>query len=191
MIEAVADAGQIRVRLSVGLSGALLAVNRKREATEAARVAFNEASSTLERNVPDIVAAACALASASATLGDYDLAENTLKSAQEMLWQIPEPEPRELGAVLNEFGQLRFLQKRFGEAAQFDSDALAIVSRHLSADHPQVLTLKANYAAALRRVKRTREAKKLERELRATLQTIAPDPGAKHKIDVADLKRRQ
>jgi tetratricopeptide (TPR) repeat protein len=191
LVEAVPDAGQIRLRLSVGLSGALLGLNRKREAMEAARAAFTEASSRHERNVPDMVAAACALASAGARLGDYDLAETTLKSAQEMLWQIPEPEPRELSVVLTEFGQLRFLQKRFGEAAQFDSDALAIVSRHLSPDHPQVLILKTNYAAALRRVKRTREAKKLERELRATLQTIAPDPGAKHKINVADLKRKQ
>jgi tetratricopeptide (TPR) repeat protein len=155
---------------------------------EAAQTAFNDASSRHERNVHDFVAAACALASASATLGDYDLAETTLKTAQEMLWRIPEPEPRELSVVLTEFGQLRFLQKRFEEAAQFDGDALAIIGRRLSADHPQVLTLKANYAAALRRAKRTREAKKLERELRATVQTIAPDPGAKHKINVADLK---
>jgi tetratricopeptide (TPR) repeat protein len=191
LIEAVADAGQIRLRLSVGLSGALLALNRKREAMEAAQAAFNEGSSRHERNVHDFVAASCALASASATLGDYGLAETTLKSAQEMLWQIPEAEPRELSVVLTEFGQLRFLQKRFEEAAQFDSDALAIVSRHLSPDHPQVLILKTNYAAALRRVKRTREAKKVERELRAALQAIAPDPGAKHKIDVADLKRKQ
>jgi tetratricopeptide (TPR) repeat protein len=191
LIEAVADPGQIRIRLSVGLSKALLVLNRKREAMETARVALNEASSRHERNVADIVAAACALASASARLGDYDLAETTLKSAQEMLWQIPEPETRELSVVLGEFGQLRFLQKRFGEAAQFESDALAIMSRHLSADHPQVLTLKANYAVALRRIKRTREAKKLEREVRATLQTITPDPGAMHKINVADLRREQ
>jgi hypothetical protein len=104
LIEAVADTGQIHVRLSVGLSGGLIALNRKREATEAARSAFDEAFSRHQRDVPVIVAAACALASASATLRDYDVAETMLKSAQEMLSQIPEREPRELSAVLSEFG---------------------------------------------------------------------------------------
>jgi hypothetical protein len=54
-----------------------------------------------------------------------------------------------------------------------------------------VLIIEANYAAVLRTVKGTVDAKKLETELRATVRTIAPDPGAKHRINVADLRRKR
>ena len=122
-------------------------------------------------------------------MGDYALAERSVMRAQEMILQVPQAEPRELGYVLQELGRLRFFQKRFAEAAETQSRSLEILSRHLSADHPIILRTKANYAKVLRKLKRKRDAKRVEQEIRTALQQTVQDPDAKYRISASDLKR--
>jgi hypothetical protein len=120
---------------------------------------------------------------------DYALAERSLIRAQEILSNVPDVEPAELGVLLTAFGDLRFHQKRFGEAAQFQSRAIDVLRNHVSADHPQMLRLKACYAIVLRKLKRKQEAKRVERELHQAAGLTTVDPGSKHRIGVSDLQR--
>jgi tetratricopeptide (TPR) repeat protein len=181
---------RIRGSLYTSLSFALLELNRPRDATEAAQRGLAAASSGPGSRPLEIVASACALAAASLEMGDYALAERSVMRAQEMLSQIPDAEPRELGQVLYAFGKLRFFQKRFAEAAELQRRSLEILSRHFSADHPIMLRSKAHYANVLRKLKRNREAKRVEAELRATLRQTREDPG-KYRISLPDLQSRR
>jgi len=130
-----------------------------------------------------------ALAAASVETGDYALAERSLTRAEEMLSQVPQAEPRELGFILLAFGKLRFFQKRLRESAEFQSRGIDILSRHLSADHPNILSSKANYAKVLRKLKRNRDAKRVEQEIRNASRRKTEDPDAKYRISVSDLLR--
>jgi hypothetical protein len=106
-----------------------------------------------------------------------------------MVSQLPQAESPELGFILVEFGALRFAQKRFAEAAEFQSRGLEILSRHLSADHPNILRSKANYARVLRKLKRNQDAKRVEEEVRTASRRTVEDPDAKYRISVSDLRR--
>jgi tetratricopeptide (TPR) repeat protein len=180
-----------RGSLYASLSFALLELNRARDATEAARQAVAAASAAPVINPLEIVRVLGALAAASLEMGDYALAERSLVRAEEMLSQVPKAEPPELGFILVEFGNLRFSQKRFAEAAEFQSRGLEILSRDLSADHPNILRSKANYAKVLRKLKRNRDAKRVEEEIRTASRRTTEDPGAKYRISVSDLQRRR
>jgi len=180
-----------RGELYASLSFALLEMNRAREAVEAAREAFAAVSAAPGNNFLEIVRADGALAAASLETGDYGLAERFLIRAQEMLSQVRQPEPRELGFILLEFGKLRFSQKRLAEAAEFQSRGLEILSRHLSPDHPNILRSKANYAKVLRELKRNRDAKLVEQEIRTASRRTIEDPEAKYRISTSDLQHRR
>jgi tetratricopeptide (TPR) repeat protein len=182
---------QDRGRLYTSLSFAMLESNRARDATEAARQALAAASAVPVINPVEIVRALYALAAATVETGDYTIAERSLTRAEEMLSQVPEAEPRELGFILLGFGKLRLYQKRLAEAAEFQSRGLEILSRHLSADHPNLLRSKAIYANLLRKLKRNRDAKRVEQEIRAASQRKTEDPEAKYRISAADLQRRR
>jgi tetratricopeptide (TPR) repeat protein len=182
---------QNRGKLYTSLSFALLELKRARDATEAARQALAAASAAPVINPLEVVRVLCALAAATVETGDYALAERCLTRAEETLLQVPEAEPRELGFILLGFGNLRLFQKRLAEAAEFQSRGLEILSRHLSADHPNVLRSKANYANLLRKLKRNRDAKRVEQEIRAASQRKSEDPEAKYRISAADLQRRR
>jgi tetratricopeptide (TPR) repeat protein len=178
-----------RGSLYASLSFALLELNRPRDATEAAQQGLAAASAIPGIRPLEIAGAACAVAAASVEMGDYALAERAVMRAQEMVLQVPQAEPRELGYVLQELGKLRFFQKRFAEAAEIQSRSLEILSRHLSADHPIILRSKANYAKVLRKLKRNRDAKRVEQEIRTALRQTVEDPDAKYRISASDLKR--
>ena len=180
-----------RGRLYTSLAFALLELNRARDAVEAARKAFTIASTASVIDPSAIVFAVGAFAAASVEIGDYALAERSLTHAEKMLSQIPAAQPRELGLILIEFGKLRYFQKRFAEAAEFHSRGIEILSRYLSADHPNILRSKANYAKVLRKLKRNQEAKRVEQEIRTASRQAIIDPDAKYRIDAADLQRRR
>ena len=94
-----------------------------------------------------------------------------------------------LGFVLVVFGGLRGLQKRFTEAAELHDKAIRILDRHLSPEHPQMLTIRTNYAIVLRKLNRKQEASQLEHDVRVAASKAAADAGARHKINVFDLQR--
>ena len=187
----VEDFGKTRGRLYTSLAFALLELNRARDATEAARKAFTAASSAPVIDPSDIARAVGAFAGASLEIGDYALAERSLIHAEKMISQIPAAQPRELGFMLLEFGKLRYFQKCFAEAAEFQSRGIEILSRHLSADHPNILRSKANYAKLPRKLKRNQEAKRVEQEIRTASMRTTLDPDAKYRIDASDLQYRR
>ena len=154
LVENAPQADRTRANLYSGLSAALHGRKRDKEAAEAARQALAVAEADTEANPLDIVNHACRLAAASSGVKDYALAETSLVRAQEILAKLPAVESGEMGQVLTEFGSLRSLQRRYNEAAEFQARALAILGRHLTADHPQMLALKENYASTLRKLKR-------------------------------------
>ena len=178
-----------RGSLYASLSYALLELNRARDATEAAQQALAAASAAPQSNLLEIVRGGCALAAASLEMGDYALAERSLMRAEEVVSQLPQAQSSELGFILVEFGTLRFAQKRFAEAAESQSRGLEILSRHLSADHPNILRSKANYARILRKLKRNQAAKRVEEEIRTASRRTIEDPDAKYRISVSDLRR--
>jgi tetratricopeptide (TPR) repeat protein len=191
LIGNVEGLNQTRGTLYTSLSLALLELNRARDAIEAARQGFAAASAAPRIDPLAIVRAIGAFCAASSDIGDYALAERCLIRAEEILSQVPEAEPRELGFILLEFGKLRFFQKRLMEAAEFQSRGIEILSRHMSADHPNILRAKANYAKVLRKLKRNRDAKRVEQEVRTASRRTVEDPDAKYRISVPDLKHRR
>lgn len=172
------------------LSAALIELNRPREAMEAAKQAFEIAHSIPGITPPDMADHACALANAAFQTRDYALAEQTLTDARLMLERNAESETRELGVVLAGLAKLRYVEKRYMDAAQLQSSAVSILQRHLSPDHPQMAGAVRTTARMLRKVNRAAEARRLERELRQAQSASAEDPGERHRIGISDLQRR-
>ena len=65
--------------------------------------------------------------------------------------------------------------------------ALTLAERILGPVHRGVAEVLTNYAASLRRIKRTGEAKKLEKRARAILQRHAGDTVLRNTVDVGQL----
>jgi tetratricopeptide (TPR) repeat protein len=189
-IENTAGAKRTRADLYDSLSATLLATNRRGEAVDAAQRALAAADSDAGVGALQLVRHLCTLASATSASGDYASAEGSLARARELVLRIRGDDAQEFGLVLTAFATLRFLEKRFAEAAEFESKAIEVLGRHLSPDHPQMLKLKAFYATVLRKLKRKREARQVERDLRGKEQQAERDPSSDHAISVSDLRRQ-
>jgi tetratricopeptide (TPR) repeat protein len=186
----IPQAHRTRANLYSGLSAALLEMNRLKESADTARQALASAEADPQANPLDIVNYACRLAAASSRMKDYALAESLLTQAHDKLAKLPSAESLEMGNLLHELGFLRYLQKRYNEAADFQGRALEIVTRYTSADHPQILTMRVEYASTLRKLKRKDEAERVEQEVRNATKLSPDDPGLKHSISVSDLRSR-
>jgi tetratricopeptide (TPR) repeat protein len=160
----VTSANLIRSDLYAGLSTALLAQGRNTEAIIAAKLAFVEVNSAGSPDYYRIIYRACALGAAACASGQYDDAERALEMARTALAKIPSAAPRELALVLSETGKLRLSQKRLEESAALYRQAIDALAIHVSADHPQMLSLRATYAFVLRKLKRPKEAEQVESE---------------------------
>lgn len=189
-IENTVDAKRTRSDLYDSLSTTLLETGRRAEAVEAAQQALALADSAADVGALQLVRRLCTLASATSTAGDYASAEASLARARELALRIRDDDAQEFGLVLTAFASLRFFQQRFAEAADFEGRAIQVLARHLSADHPQMLKLKAFYAITLRKLKRKEEARQVERDLHSIRQRTELDPSSDHAISVSDLQRK-
>jgi tetratricopeptide (TPR) repeat protein len=188
-IRDVKDATAFRANLYAALSNTLLRLGRGPEAVAAARSSIAVASSDGAAGSLEMAGFWCTLGAANSATGDYASAEDALIRAQRVLSLAADSNLFEVGTMLNAFANLRFLQKRFPEAAHLQSRALAVLEQHVSSSDPQVLNLKARYAIMLRKLNRKGEAKQIERQIKEATRVAHIDPGVEHKIDVSDLRQ--
>ncbi len=71
------------------------------------------------------------------------------------------PEHPTLATRLNNLAQLYQATDRYGEAEPLFQRAVAILVKALPAGHPNLVTVRSNYAAVLDRLGRTEEARRL------------------------------
>ena len=121
---------------------------------------------------------------------DYALAESSLRKPKTCSRNSLRPIPAKWALVLMEFGFLRCFKNATTKPRTFKLERLDPDALHLSADHPQMLTMKEEYASTLRKLKRKADAKRVEEELRIAAKLSPDDPGSKHRIDVSDLRGR-
>jgi tetratricopeptide (TPR) repeat protein len=165
-------ASQTRANLYAGLSAALHQRNRDKEAVKAAQQALAANGAAPNPDPSHTLTYECRLAAASTWIKDYAGAESSLIRAEQILANLPEVHSYEMADVLSEYANLRFSQKRFREAADFQSRALEALAEHLSPDNPQILILKTNYASTLRKLDRKEEAAQVEQQVRNAAQVL-------------------
>jgi len=90
-------------------------------------------------------------------------------------------------AVLHNIANLYGVQGRFAEAEPLYERSLALREAALGPDHPVIAALLADYAAALRRAGRVRQASELEKRLERMVAGNRRDNLLGHTIDASGL----
>jgi len=129
-------------------------------------------------------------------LSQLDIDRRDYKGAEELCLQaVPigrqafGAEHPEYAAILHQLAMIYLLEGRCEESLTALSKALEVRERSLGANHPYTARWELDYASALRKVHRKREAEQIEARARQTLHDAERDNGQGYSVDIKDLER--
>lgn len=131
------------------------------------------------------------LATLYASRGEPQRADEIYGRALDLALSTMGPSHPDTAVIFQSLGRLRTLQRRFDQAAVLYERALDGLKKSLGERHPLYYSYLMEYAALLRKIKRTPDAKQLEVTARTILEENRAQTLVVNTVDVRELRRNQ